>query len=292
MSFVTKLFVILSLLLSMAFLVIAGALVAKQENFKHRYAAEAVERQRDDQLQDRLRNRLASAQERRRREIRQMREKILLSKETVVRSRHALVFASIAEQRVAEAMNSFTGIAGDFGPIMDSYRDTLQNLIDKGRALAERRNEMTRMRSEMWVHLAQAQAEVGRLREHLNVLDYKLYVLRQSNMEKRQTISLYMEVDPTLAQPGLGAEMGDTAEVVVVDAEHNTIVISKGYNENIQPHAIFTIIRNGEYVAQVEITQVYEMRSAGQILPQTQKRAVKPGDTVRPRAVFGASVPR
>ncbi|MGE3854636.1 MAG: hypothetical protein AB7K09_23085 [Planctomycetota bacterium] len=292
MSFVTKLFVILSLLLSMAFLVVAGALVAKQENFKHRYAAEAVERQRDDQLQDRLRNRLASAQERRRREIRQMREKILLAKEKVVRARHSLVFASIAEQRVAEAMNSFSDIAKDFGPIMDSYQATLDNLIQKGRALAERRNEMTRLRSEMWVHLAQAQAEVGRLREHLNVLDYKLYVLRMSNFEKRQTISLYMEIDPGLAQPGLGETMKGNGEVVVVDAEHNTVVINLGHNEDIQPHAVFTITRNGEYVAQVEITQVFEMRSSGYILQQTQSRAVLPGDSVRPRAVFGASVPR
>lgn len=290
MSFITKLFVILSTLVSFAFVAIAGMLLASQEAYKTRYAAELVERQRDEWLQDRLRNYLAAIQERKRVEIQKRREALLIASERLTRNTLAKNNAVKVHEKVTQALNGFDNFTSRFDRIKDDYSSTLTGLIQKTKDLASRRDDLSARKAELWMHLTQAQAEVARLREHLNVLDYKLFVLRQNNMEKRQEIKLFLEADPTLTVPGFrGGVEPDNGEIVAVDQQYGVVIIDKGHNEHVEPHMIFTVTDGNEYVGQIEITEVYQFRSAGRILPNTLAKSLQPGNSVRPRAVYGSA---
>lgn len=292
MSFLTKLFVILSTLLSFAFIAIAGMLLAKQEEFKTRYAAEKVEREREVWLQERMRNYLASLQERKRIELHKRREQLLIASEARARATQAKNNAVKVHEEVTKALDGFDNFTNRFDGIVREYRSTLDGLIQKTQNLARRRDSLSDLKSELWLHLAQSQAEVGRLREHLNVLDYKLYVLRQTNEEKRQLIRLYMEADPTLMIPGFGSELLPYGEIVAVDQQMGVVVINQGHNSRVELNMVFTVTRGNEFVGNIEITDVYDNRSTGRIIQRTLNRPLQPGDKVRPRASFSSAISR
>ena len=60
MSLITKIFTVLTAIAGVVFLLMAGSLIAKQEQFKVRLAGERINRVHEELIQDRLQNRYAA----------------------------------------------------------------------------------------------------------------------------------------------------------------------------------------------------------------------------------------
>ncbi len=285
MSFLTKLFLLLSILTGLCFVVVAGALVAKQENFEARYAKELIERKRDERLQELQRHHLAALKDSNRRQVLHERTRTLVAT-------GAAQVATSEQQRVEDALEEVTAAVRrfnhDFGfdDVTRSYETSLGSLVDNVNSLAERRNEVVADKATLQTHLTNAEVEIGRLRESLNVLDYNFYELRRSNQEFREVVRLYLEADDTLSARGFGGPTRPSGRIDAVDADLATVVINVGANEEVQPNQVFSVIsqRSGEFVAEIEVTDVFEMSSTARINTRTQRGAINVDDMVRPRA--------
>ena len=78
MSLITRIFIILTAIMAVVFMIIAGSLLAKQNNFKVRASAERINRIHEEEIAERLRSRYNSLLERKWKTILKSRENILL----------------------------------------------------------------------------------------------------------------------------------------------------------------------------------------------------------------------
>lgn len=72
-----------------------------------------------------------------------------------------------------------------------------------------------------------------------------------------------VELDKIVVTPGAEAE----GKVLVVNKEFNFIVVSAGNNRGLRPGVVLTILRDGKFVAKVQVEKVYETMSAANIMP-------------------------
>lgn len=287
MSFVTKLFIVLSIFTSLVFVLVAGTMVAKQENYKQRLASERVELEKEKISRDLLADHLAALQEEKRRMIHKEREHLLQIQAHRLRAQSTAGLTGDLATQVDGQIKRFESVTEEFAAIIAAYRGTLDDLVARARTLANRKNEIMARKSELWLNVAEVTAEVGRMREDLNVLDYQLYHMNLVNQQKRQQISLYREI--------LGAAQVDTwgpdrpfGEVMAIDERlGGVVIINVGRNEGVQLHQIFTVVRGEQFCARIEIVNVYDQRAAGLVIRETVTRDIRVGDTVKPPAVFG-----
>ncbi len=287
MSLVTKIFIVLTAIAGVIFLLMAGSLIAKQEQFKVRLAAERINRVHEELIQDRFQNRFAALLERKRRSIFKSREYILIQNAVNTNVKAKAENAQEGADRVKREVVRFDSIRNNFETVIKEYTTMLTNIMDQVEELAKRRNEVINRRNSLWTNLASIEAKVGHKRETINLLDYNLYRISHNNREKRQLIEIYREIDPSIYIPGMeGTLLPTGGEIISYDEEHLIVVINHGYNSNVEKHQIFTVTRSDKYIAQIEIFNVSPNRAAGRVLPRTMKEPIRVGDSVRPRAVF------
>jgi len=160
-----------------------------------------------------------------------------------------------------------------------------ENIMNSVKQISENNNDTVDKRSKLWKNLTSIEAKVGHLREEINLLDYNLYKLRKNNRDKRQTLEFYHEAFPDSFIPGLEmAPALKNAQVISYDKDNGLVEINHGFTSNIEKHQVFSIIRNGELVAKIQIINLQADSCVGRILEGTTIRPVKLGDSVKPAA--------
>lgn len=285
MSIITKIFIVLTAIMAVVFLMIAGMLLAQQENFKVRAYAEKVNRIHEEEIADRYRSRVDSLADRKYKTILKSRENILYANTLVTLSEQKYAVAKNAAEDVEDSINRFSEVRSKFDAVVDSYSEMFENIMNSVKQISENRNDTVVKRSKLWKNLTSIEAKVGHLREQINLLDYNLYKLRKNNRDKRQTIEIYGEIAPDSFIPGL--EMAPTlknAQVISYDKDNGLVEINHGFSSKIEKHQVYSIIRNGELVAKIEIINLKADSCVGRILEGTTVRPVKLGDSVKPAA--------
>lgn len=285
MSLITKIFIVLTVIMAVVFLFIAGTVLAKQENFKVRAYAEKINRYHEEEIADRLRARYDALSERKLKEILKSRENILYANTLVAQSEAKYAIAKKATEDVTASINRFAEVRSKFDKVVDDYSSMFENIMNSVTQISENRNKTVEMRSSLWKNLTSIEAKVGHLREEINLLDYNLYRLRKNNRDKRQTLEIYREIDPDNFIPGLeSAPNLKNAQVISYDKDNGLVEINHGYSSNVERHQVFSIVRDGGLVAKIEITNVQADSSVGRIIAGTIIKDVKLGDAVKPAA--------
>ena len=285
MSLITKIFILLTAIMAVVFLIIAGSLLAKQENFKVRAYAEQINRIHEEEISDRLHSRYNSLLERKRNTILKSRENILYANTLNAQLEAKHTVAKNATTDVTTSLDRFANIRSKFDKVSKDYSDMLVNIMNSVTQISENRNKIVEKRSILWKNLTSIEAKVGHLREVINLFDYNLYRLRKNNRANRQILAVYREIDPDSFIPGLESlQELKNAKVIGYDKDNGMVEINHGYSSNIEKHQVFILVRNGEFVAKIEIINIQADSAVGRILEGTTIRQVKLGDSVKPAA--------
>ncbi len=285
MSLITRIFIILTAIMAVVFMIIAGSLLAKQNNFKVRASAERINRIHEEEIAERLRSRYNSLLERKWKTILKSRENILYINAVNAQLEAKYSVAKKATEDVDISIDRFADIRSQFDKVVEDYSAMQENIMSTVTQVSENRNKIVEKRSNLWRNLTSIEAKVGHLREEINLFDYNLYRLRKNNRAKRQILEIYREIDPDSYIPGLeSAPMLKNAQVISYDPDKGLVEINHGYSSNVEKHQIFTLSRNGEFIAKIEIVNIQADSAVGRILEGTTMRQVKLGDSVKPAA--------
>ena len=285
MSLITKIFIVLTAIMAVVFLMIAGTLSAKQENFKVRAYAEKINRVHEEEIADRFISRYNSLMDRKNKILTKSRENILYANTKVALTKAKFDVAKQATDDVTASLERFANVRSKFDSVVNDYSAMFENIMNSVTQISENRNDTVVKRSALWKNLTSIEAKAGHLREEINLFDYNLYKLRKNNREKRQTLEIFRQVEPDSFIPGLeSAPNLKNAQVISYDKDNGLVEINHGYTSNVESKQVFSIIRDGGLVAKIEITNVQADSSVGRILAGTKIKDVKLGDAVKPAA--------
>lgn len=138
--------------------------------------------------------------------------------------------------------------------------------------------------AEQVVQLETLQREVKSLRQAKADLESKVLELSE-----HPTVQL----DPVLITQGGVTEGGGSSarrasdqplqgHVLVVNREYDFIVVNLGRNQGLSIGQEFQVVRGQEVLGHVKIEKIYDELSAAAILPNSNKDAIREGDSVRP----------
>ncbi|MCD4657784.1 MAG: hypothetical protein K8S87_09605 [Planctomycetes bacterium] len=285
MSLITKIFIVLTAIMAVVFMIIAGSLLAKQSNFKVRANAERINRIHEEEISKRLHSRYDSLQERKRKTIFKSRENMLYAYTVIAQLEAKYAVAKKAAEDVDLSIDRFADIRSQFDKVVEDYSAMLENIMSTVTQVSENKNKIGEKRSTLWKNLTSIEAKVGHLREEINLFDYNLYRMRKNNRAKRQTLEIYREIDPDSYIPGLEqAPKLKDAHVISYDPDTGLVGINHGYSSHVEKHQVFTLSRNSEFVAKIEIINIQAGSAVGRIIEGTTIRQVKLGDSVKPAA--------
>lgn len=295
MSTLTKVFVVLLVVFSIAFTVMTVSIVAQTANWKEtaeRYAQHAAVA--DTNLRNLIaasNAELASAHDAVNSHLEQVTQLKVELRESVNQSAELRteLSAATSEKSGADAMNR--GLVAQL------------QVADAARAEYQRqRNELERQKTDFQHRNIDLNDRVNELTAHLAILveqkrqfEQQINILRQENQKLAQ-VGRQRAIGATLEEP-TGAAMTDVAAVTpvaasairakVLEVSGNIVTISVGSADGVQEDMVFVIHRDGDYVGDLRIDMVDPNRAAGRLVRSNFTPRV--GDGVTDANGLGAS---
>jgi len=280
MSTVAKILVVVNLVLAGAFLASASNFLGQQENWKTKHdktearledqirltegkLKESKEQYNAIEVQARATN---IDNERLKTEGSQFRSQNDLIKQQFEQSASALERATIALEEAQKTIQAQR-------EMVDGLQSERNTNLDAVRVALAAKEAAVRNLNEKAIQFETLLAGKQALESRIESLKQELNALR---LTTQNAIALLPEgADVPLAQPG---HMG---QILVVDGD--LAVISLGAEDGVKPGFKYMISRGGQYVGELQITDVEAKKSAGRAIRSTKALPLQRGDRVSTR---------
>jgi exonuclease VII small subunit len=278
MSTVAKVFVVLNLLLAVAFLGAAAAFLGHSDNWKARH--DTLKLTSDKQIGD-----LDAS-------VKTLTARVATQENNVASANAEKDTAQKAERLIAEAygnLKTFSDQANVSYQNASKALQTAQDTIKNGRALVDTlQAERTKLIDEIRAAKDEALASTTAKNNAENALELATNQLQDANTKltnaelELQRVRFRLEaiirtnpsLDATTAQPW------QQAKVLQADNEANVIVISLGSEDDVKAGYRYTVSRGSSFVAEIQITNVQTKSAVGKVLTGLGKQPVRAGDDV------------
>lgn len=279
MNTLAKAFIVINLVLGVAFLAVSCVLFAQQEVWKAKY---------NTQVKDH--NEMVDAFE----DIASTKELVLHEREKVITDlgiENGLLETAKAELEadLKIANNDLTGqkkrlnsldiamknLHASFGKVesdkedLESHRETLQRSLDiaqKQKDIAQDQNmKLTEETADLTMSNDMLSESVGKLQAYAKRLDNAIAKL-DDDMRTR-ILEGATDVPPPI-----------DAMVEGVDNETGTVVLSVGAEDDVRVGFTFIVYRDDSYIGQVQVDKVLPTNCAAQINSRMTRETIKPGD--------------
>ncbi len=295
MSTLTKVFVVLLVVFSIAFTMMVIPFVAKTAKWKE--TAETYEKSALV-AETTLRNHIAAhAAELAtlRDTIREDRNRINeLNQELQQALNHVEQMRSERDQAAsdkarAEAMNHALTAQ------LDAAQKTGQEYRDQRNGLETRGIELEQRNTDLNDRVFELMAQLDVLQEQKRQFEQQIYILKQENealasAARRPGSGAILEDPSGIALSGVDAKTPVAYAAVrgkVIEVDGNIVTISVGASDGVKEGMLFVVHRDGDYVGDVKISLVDPDKSAGRLV-QTQGQ-IRVNDQVTDSAWLGAS---
>lgn len=279
MSTLAKVFVVLNLLLAVAFLGAAAAFLGHSDNWRVKH----------DRLDGTSRA-----------EIKNLSDEVK-SRDTKINTLEGQVNAESKEREVAK--KGETAISEAYAQLKKGYDESnasyqnasralliAQETIKNGRALvdqlqAERQALTDKLRTAQDYETAATTAK----NNAENALELATNQLQDANT-KLTTVEGELQrarfkIEGIVAgNPGIDVsneQPAQSGKILQADNEANIVVISLGSEDGVKTGFKYTVSRGSSFVAQIQITNVQTKSAAGRVLNGLSKTPVRPGDDIR-----------
>ena len=151
----------------------------------------------------------------------------------------------------------------------DELERRLENEESLQRALADLKKEMAKLRATT-INLEKAET----YEQTIASLESEILRLKSVQSTAASVVQNTLPAGAKLAPADLNGV------VLTVGAQSSFVITNLGYTNGIRLDHLLNIERNGEIIAQLQVTEVKENLSIARILPESFKTDPKPGDSV------------
>jgi len=279
MTFWAKLLTIILFVLSIAFAAMSGVIFAKRQDYRSKLVEE---QQTNAETQKRLRDRVAALKN----ERDQKKAELAQAGDTIraMDTEIARLTADVAKKDAdAQELKSDMAALKDMQAklVDDNSELTERNLriSENNDALAaDKRDLIAKLETERnrSNNLSKEKADLITERDNLKVSLNKAHqaIARYEEIlaeAARHNVVVQRLVDDILVQPDI------RGKVAWADQESNLVVLNIGRNDGVRKNHFFTVFRDGDFVARVNVFELYEDNfSAARVV--TSKRPIQAGD--------------
>ncbi len=278
MSTLAKVFVVLNLLLAVAFLGAAAAFLGHSDNWKAKHDKKVIET--DSTIRSLSDERTS---------LKASNDKLEVS---VTAANTAHEVAKKGETTIADA---YAQLKKGYDESNASYQNAsralliAQETIKNGRALVD---QLQTERQALTDKLRAAQdgetASTTAKNNAENALELATNQLQDANTKlataEGELQRTRFRLEALLrSNPGLNAsteQQWQQGKVLQADNEHNIVVISLGSEDGVKPGYKYTVSRGSSFVAEIQITNVQTKSAAGKVLTGLGKMPIKTGDDI------------
>jgi len=276
MSPIGRIFIVLNLILSAAFLGWAANALGTTEELKQQIADEAAAHktaleQKETELSQ-LTTNLNDVTEQQR-QIREERDAVRAESERLKTQLDELKRASDTMQ------GNLTQIQATLG----DYNNTIAQLTQQKDAAVERAHEAEKARDQAVADQQAAELAKSSAEEATNNANLRIADLEKANTDlQSQVETLDTRLTSLIETTGynydeIAAQKPIDAQVLQVNRDLKLVVLNKGRADEVKPGYTFDIYRGSTYKGQIRIQDVQENMSSGLIL--NEKNAISTGDS-------------
>jgi chromosome segregation ATPase len=282
MSTVAKVFIILNLFLTFAYLFMVASLLAQKNDYKAKYLEDKREFQEKLQVKD---AEIVTAKD----EVQKIREKC----DVLVASVHlAQADLRVKESRLRIIKEQEDKVKGKI-PNLEKSRDQLKSQSSEkerdNKDLENKKGDLEGVLSEVEEEKEKALSERDEVKSQLEKnYQYITELSEQLNATHEELAKMSVQFQSSeLGLEELRFITGKRiqAQVVSVSPATGQITLNVGKKDEVQEKDQFIVYRSGSYVGQVEIETVFEAMSAGRILTNAlaQGAQIQEGDSATTR---------
>lgn len=279
MSTVSKIFVVLTLLLSIGYCVAAAFLFAYSHDYRIKYEDEKAAHEESRKQKDREIANLKSKVEGHEKQI----DALEAEGEKLKRDNDELKNDLDEKQRLYDDLDRANKTLNETHETLMRMADDLKN------HLKEEQENVTALKDK----LAEAEEknnaltnELAVLKDDKNKIEKKLLATRKEFHKNEETLKGYEDILAKLEASGINVRVIPvTAEpvhgrVLAVDSETDIVVISVGANAHVTKGMKLSVYREDKFVGSISIISVFPDMSSARILREETQREVQPGDNV------------
>lgn len=282
MSTLTKVFVVLTLVLSIGYCVAAALLFAYSHDYRMKYEAEQADHQetRDEKNQEIADlNSKVEGYEKQIDALEADREKLKRDNSELEKDldekQHAFDDLDRTYKTLNDAHMTLTRTVGDLEDRLAGQQDKIDDLQTRLTEIDDEKNKLA--------------MELTTLKDDKDRLEDKLVATRKELHDNEEKRKEYEDVLARLEKMGVNIpEIIVRAEpvhgqILAVDPETDIVVISIGANAHVTKGMKLSVYREDKFVGSIKVISVFPDMSSARILRELTRREVQPGDNVTNR---------
>jgi TolA-binding protein len=289
MGAITKTFIVLNMVFSIAFVTVAGVVLAHREDWRDKYVKleqqKATELKQMKEQRDSFQVQLENANVK----LVQMRSKVDAlegANQTLTREKTNQADRARAAEERADKADARAQAKDAQARLTDAEKDKAL------RELADARDQVNKARAQVDAHLTTMvglRGTISSLRRKEKELLHRLEGSTQDNERYATAMAFVRKQDPSLYVRAWGGEIDESpvtvirAAVAAVDNQMNLIVLNKGASSSppVKKGYHFWIHRGREFVARVKVVRVDEGVAAAEVIEPRTDLTPRVGDDAR-----------
>lgn len=283
MSTVAKVFIVLNLVFAVIYVGISAALLAKQENWYHKFKDLEATKTQDNEKWTAERNKLNSDITAARTEMARLAAEVQRlgdDNKTMTDEKNAVYKqweqSQAAHQELKEALTKLQVELSDTrqdNTRLSTENDTMKTALD----------EAVRVREDTKDHNQRLDRDLKDLRQILDDLEKRHIELAKRNRENENIISNYLSKLKVSIPQELISAPAISGRVVGVSSQFNLVMLDVGENDQVRPGYEFTVYRGSTFVGRVKVDRVFPDMCACLALENFAKDDIKKGDEASTR---------
>lgn len=286
MSSIAKIFIFINFILSIAYMVIAGTLLAQKWDYKQMLIEQAQKATREKQVQE---DKLKDAE-----------GKVANLQESLNNVTGRAIQLNVELNKVKdiydEAKRTNDSLNEKIAQIEASYKDINSKIGEKDARINELETARDQAKEEKEDAIrAKESSEEERLVQQTELNNIKGEIAEKEKIIQRQQRELLeaKQIISAAEKQGVRLDLLYTKEkpldgfITAVSKKLPLVMISLGSDDSVQKGYQFTVFRGSSYIGTIVIEDVYKDASAARIIKDKTRQAIQKGDSVTTR--FGGT---
>lgn len=283
MSTVAKVFIVLNLVFAVIYVGISAALLAKQENWYHKFKDLDAQKKKDNADWTAARNELTAARDSARNENNRLAAEVQRLGDDLKTMGDE---KSNVNKQWEQTQAALQELKEQYNALSVRLQDSLsanQKLESENDTIKAERDEAVRVREDTKDHNQRLDRDLKDLRQILDDLEKRHIELAKRNRENENIIANYLSKLKVQIPQELINAPAISGRVVGVSSQFNLVMLDVGENDQVRPGYEFTVYRGSAFVGRVKVDRVFPDMCACIALEDYQKDEIRKGDEAATR---------
>ena len=283
MSTVAKVFIVLNLVFAVIYVGVSAALLAKQENWYHKYHDKNDEFTKAQDQWDTKSEDLVSQLQQRSGENDSLRSEVKRLGDDNKMLREERQATEDKWQQIRSEVQKLREQYLILGKELEDQRKDNRQLASENDTIRQERDEAVRVREQTTDDNARLNRDLKDLKVILDDLESRHIELAKRNRENENIIQNYLSKLKLRIPGALVKAPSIHGKVVGVSNKFNLVMLNVGDGDQVKPGYEFTIYRGSTYVGRVKVDNVYPDMCSCISLAEYAKGEIKKGDEASTR---------